>query len=67
MDVLPADGASHVACLVGEARVVVLLQAVAPAFTGAALDAAELFDVDVQQLARTRRFVANRQLESEPS
>src|SRR3954471_14322015 len=62
--VLPADGLAHVPGRVSESPVVVLAAAVdAPA--GASLDPAQLFDVDVEQLARPRAFVADGRLEPE--
>ena len=44
-----------------------LAQAVTDAFAGAALDPAELLDVDVDELARTLMLVADRLLEPEPA
>jgi len=52
VDVLPADGVADDPVAVGAARVVVLIGATADAFAGAAADAAELLDVDVDELAR---------------
>ena len=46
------------AVLVDEDRVVVLAQPVADAFAGAALDAPELFDVDVDQLSGPLALIA---------
>src|SRR5271169_21457 len=67
VDVFPADAVAPLATTVGVGRVVVLMQTVAPALAGAALDPAELLDVDVDELARPRAFVANRLLESKPA
>ena len=64
VDVLPADSVADVAGPVGVFGVVVLSAAAAHPPAGAALDAAELLDVDVEQLARSGAFVADDRLES---
>ena len=53
VDELPADGVAALAGCVGEGAVVVRAGAAADAFAGAALDPAELLDVDVDKLARS--------------
>ena len=51
MDVFPADRAAATALVVCSARPVRARCASADAFTGSALDPAELLDVDVHELA----------------
>jgi hypothetical protein len=67
VDVFPSDALVATARRVGVGRVVVLLRQIAPAFAGAAFDPAELLDVDVHELARSRAFVALGRLETEPT
>jgi hypothetical protein len=52
VDELPANRVAALACTVGDGRLVVRVGAAAHALAGAALDAPELLDVDVNQLAR---------------
>ena len=49
------------------AAVVVLAHAVAPALAGAALDPAELLDIEMDELARPGALVADRLLEPDPA
>src|SRR5437588_6048787 len=67
VDVLPADRLVDLACTVREFEVVVLAQAVADAFAGATLDAAELLDINVDELAGSLALVALCRLECEPA
>jgi hypothetical protein len=64
---LPADALAAVTVAVDERRVVVLAQPVADALARAALDAPELLDVDVDQLAGPRALVALRGLAPQPA
>jgi hypothetical protein len=64
-DVFPAGPAAPDAERVGAAQTA--LMAAAEALAGAALDAAELLDVDVHELAGTLALVAARRLEPEPA
>jgi hypothetical protein len=64
---LPADALAAVTVAVDERRVVVLAQPVADALARAALDAPELLDVDVDQLAGPRTLVALRGLAPQPA
>jgi hypothetical protein len=64
--VFPADGVAPLAVAVDEGRVVVLVQAVADTLAGATLDAPELLDVDVDQLAGAGALIAQRRLEPQP-
>jgi hypothetical protein len=67
MHVLVADGVTAFAIEVGAGRIVAKSPLASEgAFAGAALDPAELLDVDVDELARSRALVAQRPLESEP-
>jgi hypothetical protein len=67
VDVLPADGVPSLARCVGDPVVVVPAATAADALAGAALDPAELLDVDVDKPARPRVFVAERLLEPDPT
>jgi hypothetical protein len=64
---LPADALAAVTVAVDERRVVVLAQPVADALARAALDAPELLDVDVDQLAGPLALVALRGLAPQPA
>jgi hypothetical protein len=64
---LPADALAAVTVAVDERRVVVLAQPVADALARAAMDAPELLDVDVDQLAGPRALVALRGLAPQPA
>jgi hypothetical protein len=66
VDVLPANGAPAVSVLVDPGSIVVLL-AVADAPAGTTVDAAELLDVDVDELARLCVLVADWLLEPDPA
>src|SRR5829696_9682289 len=63
--VLPADGLVPPARSVGEAGVVVLAQAVAHPLARTALDAAQLLDVDVDQLAGALTLIAAGRLQAQ--
>src|ERR1700675_972481 len=67
VDVLVPDVVAALAFEIGAGRVVppAALASEGP-FAGAALDSAELLDVDVEELARARALVAERLLEPEP-
>src|SRR5262245_27467241 len=65
--ILPADPVATDAGGVGGAATLVLALTAADAFAGASFDPAELLDVDVDELARTRAFVAPRRLEPDPA
>ena len=66
VDIVPADSGAAFAGLVGEGAVVV--RAAAPdALARAALDAPQLLDVDVDQLAGSLALVAQDRFEPEPS
>jgi len=65
VDVLPADGAAKPTAVIAAAPVEVL--AAEHMFASAALDPAELLDVDVYELARPRALVTHRLLEPEPA
>src|SRR5437764_5436894 len=67
VDVLPADQVETDAGGVVGAAAFVLAQTVAESLAGAAFDPAELLDVNVQELARPRAFVADRLLEPDPA
>src|SRR5262249_32960604 len=66
VDVFVADAVPHLARLVGVFRVVVLAAA-ADAPAGAPLDAAELLDVEMDELAGAGALVAERGFEPEPA
>jgi hypothetical protein len=63
----PADREAPLALCVNACRVVVFADSAADAFARTALDAAEPFDVDVDELARTLSLIADRLLEPEPA
>ena len=65
MYAFPADLATPVAGGVGAGRIAA--PAAGNAMAGAALDASELFDVDVDELARALALVALGRLESQPA
>ena len=64
---LPADRAALAAAPVGAARPIAAGEAAADPFAGAALDPAELLDVDVHDLARTGALVAQWLLQPDPA
>jgi len=65
--VFPADRETPLAFSVDASRVVVFAHAAADTLAGAALDPAKPFDVDVDELARTLAFIADRLLEPDPA
>jgi hypothetical protein len=65
--VIPADRLAAAAIAVGDRAVVVLAQAVTHALSGAALDAPELLDVDVNELAGALALITLGRLEPEPA
>src|SRR5207302_8412134 len=67
VDELPADRAAAAAAAVGSPRPIAAGNPAADAFAGAALDPAELFDVDVDELARAGALVAHRLPEPDPA
>jgi len=67
VDELPADRAAVAAGGVSAARPVAARRASTNAFAGAARDPAELFDVDVDELAGSRALIPDRLLEAEPA